>query len=150
MAAWIVFRNSVDMAGRELLERTQESNSFAAESVAARLALEVDKRWRILEHEATSPELQRWLTSRNAEDDTTHVGAAATADDATDESPTPDDGSLVPAASSPHPWIASRYKLWNNQFGEKGKAAYWFVLDRAGRLQTISPMEEELIGKYFG
>lgn len=125
VVAAIVFGRSISMASTELLNRTKESNSFAAEAVASRLALEVDKRWRILEHESNRPELKKWLTQ---------------------EVP----GAVPPSDSPFHQWIAAQHQLWNNQFGVMGKAAYWFVLDRQGRLQTISPLEKQLLGNYFG
>lgn len=126
----LMFRNSVRMASFELLNRTRESNSFAAESVATRLALEVDKRWRILEQEAESAQLRAWLAD-----------------------PAAGGSSDSPSQAQLHQWITAKQALWNQQFGEVGKAAYWFILDRQGMLRTLSPLgpsEQGIIGQYFG
>jgi serine/threonine protein kinase len=55
--AWFLFEKTLDTASRHLLARTGESNHFAAQSVAERFSLEVDRRWRILEQEASEPRL---------------------------------------------------------------------------------------------
>lgn len=151
--AWGVFRTSIHTAEQELLQRTEESNAFAAESVAARLALEVDKRWRILEHEATSPELLRLLAEPKTDAASSAGSSENSGGNASAGAASEADADFEPVEateSAAERWIASRFRLWNNQFGATGKAAYWFVLDAQGQLRSISPMEEELIGQYFG
>ncbi len=78
-ASVLLFRHTMNTASSSILNRTAESNQFAASSIADRFALEVDKRWRALEQEAQSTqlkgalqntvsqaELQTWLENKHA------------------------------------------------------------------------------------
>jgi len=66
----IMLNNVLSMARQELTKVALEGNRFTAHAVANRFALEVDKRWRILEHEAADPELRQHLSlfSKAADD----------------------------------------------------------------------------------
>ncbi len=60
IAVW-VFRGVLSVSDKQIVDRTLESNSFAAHMVATRFGLEIDKRWRILEGETDDPILQQAL-----------------------------------------------------------------------------------------
>ena len=64
IAVW-VFRGVLSVSDKQIIDRTLESNSFAAHMVATRFGLEIDKRWRILEGETDNPTLQQALQRRN-------------------------------------------------------------------------------------
>jgi serine/threonine protein kinase len=119
--AWFLIQKTIDTASANLLERTGESNHFAAQSVAERFGLEVDKRWRILEQESEQQRLRDWLASDE--------------DSAQQELQT---------------WLEQRHTYWNAQFTSNTVASYWFVLDRNGKVRAISPRAESLVGSYFG
>ncbi|HWB14644.1 MAG TPA: serine/threonine protein kinase [Pirellulales bacterium] len=112
-------------AQRQLVERTLESNRFAAHLVASRFALEIDKRWRCMEHEAAAPPLQKALA------------------EAVYSAPSEPDGAELQS------WLEGRHQFWNTQFSSKTAAAYWFVLDRRGSLLAISPPNPGLVGQSF-
>jgi serine/threonine protein kinase len=123
VVAAYLFRETLSTAQRQLVDRTLESDQFAAKTVAAQFALGLDKRWRILEQDAADPDLRRWLVDR------------------------------VPSATSAHEiarWLEERHVMNNAQFSRNTAASYWFVLDREGRLRGISPPAPELLGRYFG
>lgn len=124
ISAWM-FHEVLSGTERKLVDLTLESNSFAAHLVATRFALEIEKRWHILEGETGEPILQQSL-ARSGER----------------------------VAKEPQPalqsWIEGRRKYWNTQFSAKTAAAYWFVLDDDGYLRAISPPAPDLIGRYFG
>lgn len=122
--ATLLFRRTLDTSQRQLVDRTLESDQFAAKAVAAQFALGLDKRWRILEQEAADPALRAALTEN---------ASAATP-------PTADLGE----------WLQRRHTLRNREFSQNTAAAYWFVLDKVGRLRAISPSSDPLLGKYFG
>lgn len=121
LAGWMLFSQTLHTASSHLLERTGESNHFAAKSVAERFSLEIDKRWNILEEQAASPAVARWL-----------IESKETNRDALQK------------------WLEQQHAKWNSHFREDLEAAYWFVLDRQGKVQAISPYAESLIGSYFG
>ena len=124
--AFVILNLILSTAQQELVERTLDSNRFAAHLVASRFALEIDKRWRCLEQEATAGTVQRALSQANAS--TTPAGQQAEL----------------------QAWVEERHRYWNAQFSHKTQAAYWFVLDRGGYLRAISPAEPALVGRYFG
>ncbi|MCA9157146.1 MAG: protein kinase [Planctomycetales bacterium] len=121
LVAWMLFQKTIETASTHLLQRTGESNHFAALSVAERFGLEVDKRWRILEQESVSPDLHAWLKSDSKE-------------------------SKVELQT----WLEQKHRLWNSQFSAGTGAAYWFVLDKDGKVRALSPTAGTLIGSYFG
>jgi serine/threonine protein kinase len=125
ISVWL-FRNILATSERQLVDRTLESNSFAAHLVGARFSLEIDKRWRVLEHAADDPELHQLLKQ------------------AAQEEP----GSEAHQALSR--WMDALHKSGNAQFSADTTASYWFVIDRQGRMQAISPASTDLIGQYFG
>lgn len=119
-----LFRDMAGTAEREIIDRAMESNHFAAHSVAERFALEVDKRWRILEQEAEDARLREFLE--------TEPEAAATAVDRL------------------HAWMQERHVWWNRQFAPGTQAALWWVDDRSGRQRVCSPRDDRFLNKYFG
>lgn len=125
LVAAYLFQQTLSTAQRQLLNRTLESDQFAAKTVASQFSLGLDKRWRILEQDATNPTLRRWLDGAAAEAD-----AAQTAEVAA--------------------WLQQRHASRNAEFTPNTTAAYWFVLDRQGVVRAISPPSETLVGKYFG
>jgi serine/threonine protein kinase len=120
-----LFVKTLETAERHLLERTRESNLFAAKSVAARFSLEVDKRWRILEQEAANEPVRRWLSDENADQA---------------------NGSLAEVER----WLNDRHKFWNEQFTANTTSSYLFIVDRQGHLRASSPPADDLVGRYFG
>lgn len=124
IVAAYLFRQALDTSQRQLLSRTLESDQFAAKAVAAQFGLGLEKRWRILEQEAADPKLRTFLGG----------------DGPADTSPDADVGD----------WLQRRHELQNRRFSKNTTAAYWFVLDKSGRLRAISPPNDALIGKYFG
>jgi hypothetical protein len=123
--AFMIFNAVLSTAQQQLVERTLESNRFAAHLVASRFALEIDKRWRCLEHEASAPPVQKAL----AEDVRSAVSE--------------------PQRAELQSWLEARHRFWNTQFSSKTAAAYWFVLDRQGYLLAISPPKPALVGQSF-
>lgn len=121
VAAWFLFQKTIDTASAHLLQRTGESNHLAAKSIAERFSLEVDKRWRILESSAAYAPLMEWLK--------------------------------LPAGE-PHAelqkWLDEQHTHWNSQFTSGTGAAYWFILDKEGKVRAISPPADSLVGSYFG
>ena len=126
VVAFAIFNFILSTAQQELVDRTLESNRFAVHLVASRFALEVDKRWRCLEHEASAEALQTELRLPEA--------------------------SEASAGERPllQTWLQDRHRYWNMQFSAKTPASYWFVLDRRGYLRAISPPKPDLVGRYFG
>ncbi len=118
-----LFNQTLITANENLLQRTSESNQFAARSVAERFAMVIDRRWQILEQEAANEELQNWLQA---------------------------DGDISHTPDAINEWLHTRYEYWNTQFSEKTTAAYWYVLDRGGMARAITPSGDQLVGKYFG
>ncbi len=125
VSVWM-FNRTLQTARTYLLERTSESDQFAAKSVAARFAMDIDRRWRILEQEAARGPLPEGLQR--------------------------DSGPFVKAEANDQiaSWLKERYTYWNTQFSDQTTASYWYVLDRNGLARAIAPSGEELIGSYFG
>lgn len=123
--AAFLFQRTLATAQRELLDRTLESDQFAAQTVAAHFSLGLDKRWRMLEQDAADPALRKWLGN-----DAENADAAPTAD--------------VDA------WLQQRHAARNAEFTPNTASAYWFVVDRRGVLRAISPPDPALVGQYFG
>jgi hypothetical protein len=116
---------TLSTAGQELTGRALESNHFAAQSLADRFALEVDKRWRILEQEAADPRLRGWLKE-----------------------------SLdAPAGTKRHPgfqgWLEGRHADHDGQFTPATRARSWFVVNRAGTQLARSPWSDLTVDKNF-
>lgn len=126
LVSFLLFNRTLRTARDHLLARTYESNQFAAKSVAARFAMEIERRWQALIREAETGPLPVYLTK-----DTTSKDLGET-----------------PSAISQ--WLQERYAYWNTQFGAQTQASYWYVLDRNGRVRGITPSGQELVGKYFG
>lgn len=124
--SFAIFHLIMSAAEGQLIARTLESNRFAARMVAARFALEIEKRWRCLEHESSARTVQLALEEPNR----------STSGDS--------------ESSALQSWLEGRHRYWNTQFSAKTPASYWFVLDRQGYLQAISPPKPELVGRYFG
>jgi len=118
--------STLTAATDELLDRTVESDRFAAKSVAGRLALEVDKRWHFMEQEAGRRKVQEWLADERQPADRREADRPF------------------------QQWIDERRNFWNQHFSPQTASAYWFILDRQGRLRAISPNDESLLGTYFG
>lgn len=124
IVAAYLFRQTLDTSQRQLISRTLESDQFAAKALAAQFGLGLEKRWRILEHEAADTKLRMFLGGDGSADAT--LGAEV------------------------GDWLQRRHEFQNRQFSKNTMAAYWFVLDKSGRLRAISPQNDALIGKYFG
>lgn len=125
----LLFNQTLRTARSLLLDRTYESNQFAARSVASRFAMDIDRRWQILEQEATHEPLIEWLQQAG-------------------EPPNADAPTRPPAAIAE--WLDRRFEHWNAQFSRQTTASYWYVLDRNGTLRAITPSGQEVLGQYFG
>ncbi|HUY88776.1 MAG TPA: serine/threonine protein kinase [Pirellulales bacterium] len=125
ISLWL-FRDILATAERQLIGRTLESNGFAAHLVGARFSLEIDKRWRVLERAASDPQLHRLLKQAAQEGDGSETHAALAR------------------------WIETQRKAGNAQFSASLAASNWYLIDRQGRMQAISPPSPNLIGEYFG
>lgn len=125
VAAYL-FQQTLSTARRQLLNRTLESDQFAAKTVAAQFGMGLDKRWRILEQEATNAKLRQWLGDESNLTANSQLGRDV------DE------------------WLRRRHTARNLEFTPNTTAAYWFILDRKGIVRAISPPDEALVGKYFG
>lgn len=123
VVAGLVFRRTLDATERQLIERTLESDQYAARTVAAHFSLGIEKRRRMLEQDAADPALRDRLSQQ---DQTT-------------------DGD-----EPIQQWLIERHAARNAEFTENTRASYWFVLDVRGRLRAISPRNDALLGKYFG
>lgn len=121
-----LFTRTLGTARSLLLERTSESNQFAAKSVAARFAIDIDQRWQILEQEAAQGPLIQWLQRDDLR---------AAPNDVPTEVPL---------------WLRGRYEHWNSRFSKNTTASYWYVLDLHGVLRAIEPTGQEEIGNYYG
>ncbi|MCA9070985.1 MAG: protein kinase, partial [Planctomycetaceae bacterium] len=122
----LLFNSTLNRAQVLLLERTEESNQFAAKSVAAQFQKEIERRWEALAREAENDSLVDYL-QQDA--------------DSADLRETPEEISQ---------WLNERFKHWNAQFDEQTEASYCYVLDRNGRLRGITPTGQNLVGDYFG
>ena len=125
----LLFNQTLRTARSLLLDRTYESNQFAARSVASRFAMDIDRRWQVLEQEAAHQPLIEWLQQAS-------------------EPPRADTPPGPPGAISE--WLDRRFQYWNAQFNQQTRASYWYVLDRSGTLRAITPSGHEVIGQYFG
>jgi serine/threonine protein kinase len=121
-----LLQTTLATARNELLDRSHESDQFAARSVAERFALDIDKRWRILEEEAGYRSLQKWLQTK------------------------PTDETWQSSQADFQRWIAERHAARNLQFSAGTRTSYFFALDIEGRIRAVSPHDEGLLGRYFG
>jgi len=125
IALWLV-KATLATGESQLVDRTLESNSFAAHFVASRFGLEIDKRWRILEREAND----RTLTSAMEQLE-----------------PSMDKDEVYQRLQK---WLEKRHQSWNTQFFRATAVPAWYVIDHKGYLQAISPPNPSMIGQYFG
>jgi hypothetical protein len=123
VAATWGFNRSVVEAKAQLTNRAVDSDQLAARSVAERFALEIDRRFRILEREADNDPLRRWLKSDK--NDRTTIDAL-------------------------HQWMAERHAYWNGKLPEATQAALWFVDDRNGLQRACSPRNDDFLNHPFG
>jgi hypothetical protein len=122
---WL-FDSAVRTSRAALTERALESDRFAAQSVARQVALEVDRRWQILEKEAADPALPRWLEQiRTLPPDS------------------PQRGEVSARLSG---WLDDRLTRHNRHFDEKTPARSWFVNDVHGVQLARSPHDPGTVG----
>jgi hypothetical protein len=121
-----LFRTSVNTARQGVIERTLEGNRFAARAEAQQLATEIEHRWRVLEFEAASPQLRKWLES-----------GSDLADDPT-------------AAERLEEWLTRRREKYNKDFRKGAEASLWSALDAGGHMRGMSPSFPQYRHKYFG
>ncbi len=121
----LLFRTSVGTAREGVIERTLEGNQFAARAEAQQMAMETEHRWRVLEFEATDPQLARWLT----------------------EAPPAPPG-------APHPlddWLRERRNKYNRDFRKGAEATLWLAIDRGGRMRGMDdPQFARFRQRYYG
>jgi len=126
LAGWWLFGKTVRTASDEVLRQAAQGNRFAARAVADRFALEIDKRWRLLEREAADPEFVRRLGQI----------AAAPADS--------------PAWREQRRWLQGwldrRSQANDDLFSPATSATSWFANDRAG-VQVARTPADRSIGK---
>lgn len=125
IGGWL-FQGTVATAEREVTDRALESNRFAARSVARRFALQVEKRWGILEQEAADVNLRRSLKQ-----------AAGLEQD-------------QEACAELDRWINERHAYWDKHFSPEAKASLWAVYDGLGYQRACSPTDNRFLHKYFG
>jgi hypothetical protein len=121
-----LFRTSVATAREGVIGRTLEGNRFAARAEAQQLATEIEHRWRVLEFEAASPQLRKWLA---AGDD---LAADPTAVERLDE------------------WLTRRREKYNKDFRKRAEASLWIALDAGGKMRGMSPSFPQYRHRYFG
>jgi len=119
----ISFSAIMGQAEAELTRRALESNHLAARSIAARFALEIDRRFRILEQEASEPKVRQWLLAGH------------------------DDSKVTEEL---HLWIAECHQRWNAKLPDGTQAALWVALDREGRQRACSPRNDTFLNKKYG
>jgi serine/threonine protein kinase len=106
----------------------QKSNHFAAESVAQRIALDLDKRWRILERYARKKDFQEQLTR--------YQEASA--------------GSAKRKAAQRwiQQWLDTAYTDFRDVLREQGPAYSWFVSEATQGIQVARhPYSDRTVGK---
>jgi serine/threonine protein kinase len=126
---WKALDTSVHESKSAVLNRALEGDRFAARFVAEQFALDIDKRWRILEHAATNPALHHSIERLN-------------------ELPEGDDGRR-PVQTALQKWIEDEHGRSNLQFRPGTQPRVWFLLDRAGTLVAFSPYNDLQINKNF-
>ena len=92
----------------------------------SRLATEIEHRWRLLEFEATDPQLRKWLS----------MGHKLAMDRGTEE--------------KLDNWLRDRREKYNQDFRKSARAALWTALDAGGYIRSMSPVYEQIRNRYFG
>lgn len=120
---YLGFHAMVGQAARELVESSRDSNRLAARSVAERLAMEMDRRFFILERESVMPLLAGWM-DKSKDDPKAHEDLKR--------------------------WLADKHLFWNSVLPSTTQATLWFLFDREGYQLASSPSNPNFINRYFG
>jgi hypothetical protein len=118
------FYTTITTAEREVVQRALAANHFAAAAEANQLALEIEHRWRLLEFEASDPQLHQWLTDE-------HFATKPQAQAALEQ------------------WLAERRAKYNRDFRPGSEASLWLALDAHGILRGAAPSSPFRL-HYFG
>jgi hypothetical protein len=128
--AWRGLEMTVSQSKTALTGRALESDYFAARFVADQFALDVDKRWRILEHEGGIDAVRKQLDEIRAQP----VGSPA----------------YRTLQSRLQDWVADRFQHYQAQFKPGTEAQSWFVTDRRGVQVARSPFSKTTVDKNWG
>ncbi len=115
-----LFRDTVNTAEQEVINRTLEANQFAARAEAQQMALEIEHRWRVLEFAASDPELRQWLTA------------------------------IEPPTEKIEHWLHGQREKYNPDFRLEAQASLWMALSQSGHMRGMDPPFPGQVGKYFG
>jgi hypothetical protein len=127
--AWRGLEMTVSRSQEALTSRALESDYFAARFVADQFALDLEKRWRILEHEAGDDAVRRPL----ADIGTQAVGSAE----------------YRKIQAGLQSWVEGRFQHYQAQFKPGTEARSWFVTDRRGVQVARSPYSKKTVDKNF-
>ena len=130
MMGWIgrsMLGRTLGVSREALTQRALESDGFAAQSVADQFALEVDRRWRILEREAADPHMRASLEALF------RLGVDS------------DEGRTMQERLQQ--WLEERNHALDRQFTPATRATGWFLNDRAGFQVARSPMDAAVLNK---
>jgi hypothetical protein len=126
---WKALDTSVHESRAAVLNRALEGDHFAARFVAEQFALDIDKRWRILEYSANDTSLHELM-------------------DQLDVLPAGDDARR-PLQQKLEEWIAAQHTRFNLQFRPGTQSRGWFLLDRRGNQVARSPHSDTTINKNY-
>jgi hypothetical protein len=123
VGAWIAASEAIATTTREIVQRSQASNRFAARFAADQVASKIMQRWSILEREAADPELHR-LLRQAAGKSQGHADRLAL-----------------------QQWLDSR----QSRYDHLKLATSWFVDSDEGKLLAVSPLglAKRSLDKYF-
>lgn len=128
--AWLFLEVLIARSTQEVTQLAQESDLFAAESMAREIALDMDKRWGILEQFAEQPRLQRLLDQ--------FVKAA------------PDSAERGQVQRDLQKWSATAFREFNAAFPKQIQADCLFLNERTQGLQvTRVPHTPSTIGQQW-
>jgi serine/threonine protein kinase len=127
--AWRGLDMTVSQSKDALTSRALESDYFAARFVADQFALDVEKRWRILEHEAGDDSLRK----QTAAIGTQTVGSPE----------------YRKSQAGLQTWVLERFQHYQAQFKPGTEARSWFVTDRRGVQVARGPYSKDTVDKNF-
>jgi hypothetical protein len=114
-------RTAVQNSTDALTEETRESNQFAAQAVAAKVAGKIDRRWRTLEQAAAAPRFKKLLKAARGKP------------------------FRAPEQQDLQKWLGGRYRAH-----PEVSADSWAVFDDQGTLLARSPANPSINPKYIG
>lgn len=125
MVSFKAFETTMAESREAVTDRALESNRFAARFVAEEFALDVERRWRILEREAASPEFRKLFDGYQSRENSHDIQAKIQA------------------------WIEKQHANYDSYFKPATRAASWFVTDRHGTQLARSPRSDRTINHNY-